>query len=184
MIANLYLLLYDWFMLYIWLTALVLLNALWLVLVVFGLPGNWLIVMSTCLFAWWRWGDDVFSIYTLIIIVVLAIIGELFEFFGGMRGARKSGASWPGSVAALAGAITGAILGTFFIPILLLGTLLGACIGAGIGAWALEFTRGQKLEESARYAIGAGLGEFLGITSKFAVGIAIWLIVAVAAFWP
>jgi len=30
----------------------------------------------------------------------------------------------------------------------------------------------------------AGLGEFLGITTKFALGILIWLIVAVAAFWP
>ena len=30
----------------------------------------------------------------------------------------------------------------------------------------------------------AGLGEFLGITTKFAIGILIWLIVAVAAFWP
>jgi len=171
-------------MLYLWSILLVLVNVVWLALVMFGLPGNWLIVISTCLFAWWRWGDGVFSIYTLIAIVVLAIIGELFEFFGGMRGARKSGASWPGSVAALAGAITGAIVGTFFIPILFPGTLLGACIGAGTGAWALEFARGKEPKESARYAVGAGLGEFLGITSKFAIGIIIWFIVAVSAFWP
>lgn len=171
-------------MLYLWSILLILVNVVWLGLVFFGLPGNWLIVISTCLFAWWRWDDGVFSVYTLIAIVVLAIIGELFEFFGGMHGAKKSGASWLGSVAALAGAIAGAILGTFIIPIVFLGTLLGACIGAGLGAWALEFSRGKKLEESARYAVGAGLGEFLGITSKFAVGFLIWLIVAVAAFWP
>jgi uncharacterized protein YqgC (DUF456 family) len=169
-------------MLYLWSILLILVNAGWLVLVVFGLPGNWLTVISTCLFAWWKAG--VFSIYTLIAIVVLAIIGELFEFFGGMRGARKSGASWLGSVAALAGAITGAILGTFLIPMPFLGTLLGACIGAGLGAWALEFSRGKALKESARYAVGAGLGEFLGITGKLAIGITIWLIVAIATFWP
>jgi len=171
-------------MLYLFSISLVLVNFVWLVLVVFGLPGNWLIVISTCLFAWWHWETKVFSIYTLIAIVVLAIIGELFEFFGGMRGARKSGASWPGSVAALAGAVTGAILGTFFIPIALLGTLLGACIGAGLGAWALEFSRGAKMKESTRHAVGAGLGEFLGITSKFAIGIIIWFIVTIAVFWP
>jgi len=34
-------------MLYLWSVLLILLNALWLVLVVFGLPGNWLIVIST-----------------------------------------------------------------------------------------------------------------------------------------
>ncbi len=48
----------------------------------------------------------------------------------------------------------------------------------------VEYARGKKLEESARHAVGAGLGEFPGITSKFAVGFLIWLIVAVAAFWP
>ena len=34
-------------MLYVWLLILVLLNAVWLVLVLFGLPGNWLMVFST-----------------------------------------------------------------------------------------------------------------------------------------
>jgi hypothetical protein len=85
-------------MLYVWSTILILLNAVWLAMVVFGLPGNWLIVITTYLFAWWRWEDKVFSIYTLIAI--------------------------------------------------------------------------------------AGLGEFFGITSKFALGVVIWLIVTVAAFWP
>jgi len=171
-------------MIYLWSTMLILVNAVWLVLVVFGLPGNWLMVISTCLFAWWRWDHGVFSILTLIAIVVLAVLGELFEFFGGMHGARSAGASWRGSITAIAGAITGAILGTFLIPIPFLGTLLGACIGAGSGAWALEFSRGKKMEESVRYAVGAGLGEFLGIAGKFALGIVIWLTVAIAAFWP
>jgi len=171
-------------MLYLWSTILILLNGFWLVWDIFGLPGNWLIVVSTWLFAWWRRDQSVFSIYTLIAITALAVVGELFEFFGGMHGAKRAGASWSGSIAALAGAITGAILGTFLIPILFLGTLFGACLGAGLGAWALEFSRGKKMEQSVRYAVGAGLGEFLGITSKFALGIVIWFVVAIAAFWP
>ena len=171
-------------MLYLFSTILILLNTAWLVLVVFGLPGNWLIVISTCLFAWWRWDDGVFSIYTLIVIVALAILGELVEFFAGMIGAKKSGASWPGSIFALFGAVTGAVLGTFLIPVPFFGTLLGACLGAGLGVWGLEFSRGKKMEHSVRYAVGAGLGEFFGITSKFALGIIIWFTVAIAAFWP
>jgi uncharacterized protein YqgC (DUF456 family) len=171
-------------MLYLWLVLLVLVNVVWLALVVFGLPGNWLIVITTCLFAWWRWEDKVFSIYTLIAIAALAILGELFEFFAGMIGAKKSGASWPGSIGALLGAVTGAIVGTFLIPIPFFGTLLGACLGAGLCVWGLEFARGKKAEDSIRYGVGAGLGEFFGITSKFALGIVIWFIVAIAAFWP
>ncbi|MHC4556381.1 MAG: DUF456 family protein [Planctomycetota bacterium] len=171
-------------MLYLLLIILILLNAVWLVLVIFSLPGNWLIVISTCLFAWWRWEDGVFSIYTLIVIVALAVLGELVELSAGMIGAKKSGASWPGSIAALFGAVTGAVLGTFLIPIPFFGTLLGACIGAGLGVWGLEFSRGKKMEHSVRYAVGAGLGEFFGITSKLVLGIVIWFTVAIAAFWP
>ena len=171
-------------MVYLWSTMLVSLNAGWLVVVVFGLPGNWLIVISTCLFAWWRWDDGVFSIYTLIAILVLAVLGELVEFSAGMIGARKSGASWPGSIAALFGAVTGAVLGTFLIPIPFFGTLSGACLGAGLCVWGMEFSRGKKAEHSLRYAVGAGIGEFFGIISKFALAIIIWFIVAVAAFGP
>lgn len=171
-------------MLYVWLIALIVLNAVWLLLVLFGLPGNWLVVLSTCLFAWWRWEDGVFSIYTLIVIAALAVLGELFEFLGGMRGAKRAGASRHGTIAALAGAIVGAIFGTFMIPLLFFGTVLGACIGAGLGVWAIEVSRGRKMEESIRCGVGAGLGELLGITAKVAIGIIIWLTVAVAAFWP
>lgn len=173
---------YNVSMLYVWSILLVLLNAIWLVLVFFGLPGNWLIVISTCLFAWWRAEDNVFSVYTLLFIAALAILGEVVEFFAGMGGARKAGASWRGSLGAIIGAVTGAILGTFFIPFL--GTLVGACVGAGIGAWGLELAGGRKMEESVRFGLGAGIGQFFGITAKFALGVAIWLIVAVAAFWP
>jgi uncharacterized protein YqgC (DUF456 family) len=171
-------------MLYLWSITLILLNAVWLVLVFFGLPGNWLIIISTCLFAWWRWDDGVFSIYTLLAITILAVLGELVEFLAGAGGARRAGAGWRGSIGAIAGAVTGAIVGTFMLPIPVLGTLLGACVGAGLGAWGLELASGRKLRDSVRSGIGAGMGEFLGITSKFILGVLIWVIVAVAAFWP
>ena len=171
-------------MLYLWIILLIVLNALCLLLVLFALPGNWLIVILTCLFAWWRWEDGVFSIYTLIAIGVLATLGELFEFFGGMGGAKKAGAHWWGSLGALAGAISGAVVGTFLIPIILFGTLIGACVGAGLGAWVFELAGGRQMKDSARSGLGAGLGELLGITIKITLGFAIWVIVAVAAFWP
>lgn len=163
---------------------LIVVNTCWLMLDLLGLPGNWLIVVSTCLVAWWRWEDGVFSIYTLIGLVVLAALGELAEFFAGMFGAKRAGAGWQGSFAALGGAIAGGILGTFLIPMPLVGTLAGACIGAGFGAWWMGLVRGKKMKQSVRYGVGAGIGEFFGITSKIALGLVIWVIVAVAAFCP
>ncbi len=171
-------------MLYFWSILLIILNTVWLALVVFALPGNWLIVISACLFAWWQGDKNVFSTYTLAAIIILAIIGELIEFFAGAGGAKKAGASWRGSIGAIIGALTGAVVGTFAIPIPVLGTLIGTCTGAGLGAWALELTAGRQLKESLRFGIGAGIGAGIGITAKFAIGVIIWLIVAVAAFWP
>lgn len=171
-------------MIYLWAIALVLLNICWLALVIFGLPGNWLILISTFLLAWWQKDSNMFSIYTLITITVLACLGELIEFLAAVTGAKKAGASWLASIGALIGAVTGAILGTFIIPIPFFGTLIGACLGAAAGAIGIELLRGKELKVTFRYGIGAGIGEFIGITGKFIIGILIWLIVAVAAFWP
>ena len=169
-------------MLYVWLTLLVLINAVWLALVPFALPGNWLIVISTSLVAYWQWEKRPFAVYTLAAIVILALLGELVELLGGMGGAKRCGAGFRGSIGAILGAVTGAIAGTAFVPFF--GTILGSCIGAGIGAWAFELTAGKQMAESIHLGFGTGVGQFLGTTAKFAIGVTIWLIVAVAAFWP
>jgi hypothetical protein len=43
---------------------------------------------------------------------------------------------------------------------------------------------GKKMEQSIRSGVGAGFGVLFGTTAKFAIGVIIWLIVAVAAFCP
>jgi uncharacterized protein YqgC (DUF456 family) len=169
-------------MLYLWLTLLITLNAVWLVLVPFTLPGNWLIVITTSLFAWWRWQDGVFSPYTLIAIAILALIGELVEFFAAAGGAKKAGATLLASVAAVIGAIVGAVIGTFVLP--LLGTIIGACLGAGLAATIVEMAMGRTADASIRSGVGASVGHLFGTITKIVIGAAIWLIVALAAFWP
>ncbi|MDD5328136.1 MAG: DUF456 domain-containing protein [Phycisphaerae bacterium] len=171
-------------MFYLWSTILIIINAFWLTLVPFALPGNWLIIITTALFAWWHADENMFSVYTLIIITILAILGELVEFLGGVTGAKKAGAGFRGSLGAIIGAVTGAIIGTFLIPIPLLGTLLGSCAGAAILACLFEVTGGRKLEDTVQLGFGAGLGVFLGTSAKIFIGILIWHIVAIAAFWP
>ena len=176
-------------MIYLWASLLVLLNGLWLGLVVLGLPGNWLMVLSTALVAWWQWeagadGDPMFSLTPLVVIVVLAFAGEGFELLAGMYGSKKAGGTRWGSVGALIGGVIGGIVGTIFIPVPVLGSLIGACGGAGLGAWGLEFTGGRTMADSLRSGAGAGVGKLAGTLSKLAVGAAIWLVIAVAAFWP
>jgi uncharacterized protein YqgC (DUF456 family) len=169
-------------MLYFWITLLIMLNGFWLILTLFVLPGNWLIVITTALFAWWQWEHNVFSIYTLIAIAVLAFSGEVVEFFAGAGGAKKAGAGWLGAIAAIFGAITGAVIGTIVLP--LFGTILGACLGAGLAATVVELAMGKTTDASIRSGFGASLGHLIGSTAKLAIGVALWLIVAIAAFWP
>ena len=171
-------------MLYVWLILLILLNACWLVTVLFTVPGNWLMLATTYLFAWWQADEGVFSMPLLVIVTVLALIGEIIEFLAGAGGAKKAGAGWWGACAAIAGAMIGAVFGTVFIPFPVLGTILGGCFGAGLATWIVERGTGREHNDSVRSGVGAGTGVLVGILSKFCIGCAIWLLIAVAAFWP
>ncbi len=171
-------------MIYVYLVLLILLNACWLVMVLFTLPGNWLMVLGTCAFAWWQWDRGVFGWGVLATITILALIAELIEFFAGAGGAKKAGAGWWGALAAIGGAILGAIVGTGVIPVPIFGTLLGACFGAGFCTWAVERACGKAHEDSVQSGVGAGTGVLIGTLSKFIIGCIIWLVITIAAFWP
>ena len=171
-------------MLYLLLILLIIVNLIWLALAFFNLPGNWLIVFSTTLFAWWRWDDRVFSIYTLAAIIIIAALAECLEFLAAAAGTKKAGGSFRAALAALFGGITGAIVGTVTIPIPFLGTLLGAAAGAFAGSWTMELSKGKSLNRSAHVGLHAGLSQIKGILSKTALGLLIWIIVTIAAFYP
>ena len=177
-------------MTYVLAVLLTLLNALWLFLVVLGLPGTWLMVAGTLLIAWWRWyavaGQPMFGTPVLIAICALAVLGEVVEFYAGVVGARKAGGTRRGALGALLGALVGGVAGTILIPIPIpgLGSLLGACGGAAVGAWGLELHSGREMRASVKSGVGAGAGRFAGTVGKLIIGVVIWVIVAVAAFWP
>jgi len=121
---------YNPWMIWMWLVLLIVLNTLWLALVLVGLPGNWLMILTALLFAWWQSEAPIFSTVTLVVFCVLGLAGELFEFAAGTVGSKKAGAKIWGSVSAILGGITGAIAGMFLIPVPVIGSLTGACAGA------------------------------------------------------
>lgn len=166
---------------------LVVVNVFWLFLVVLGLPGTWLMAGSTALLAWWRWGSGdspMFGIVALALVVGLAVLGEVVEFVSGIAGARRAGASIWGAVGALLGALVGGVAGTFLIPVPVVGSLVGACGGAALGAWLLELGAGRTRDQAGRSAVGAGVGRLQGTAVKLAIGALMWIVIAVAAFWP
>ena len=164
-------------------------NLAWLCLTLLGLFGNWMMIVSVLLVLWWRWApgaplsEQMFHPATLIVLVVLAVVGELLEFLLSAAGARKAGGSRFGALMALIGSVAGGIIGTFAIPIPVVGTLLGACGGAFGGALIGELMLGRQMGDSLRSGEGAAVGRLLGTVGKLAVGLAMYLIIAFAAFW-
>jgi hypothetical protein len=61
---------------------------------------------------------------------------------------------------------------------------VGACGGAAAGAWLLELGSGQKMDRSIRSGVGAGIGRLAGTAIKFGIGVIVWIVIAIAAFWP
>lgn len=170
-------------MIYLWATLLVLLNLGWLFLNLLALPGNWMMVGTTLLVAWWQWDVRMFSPWTLAAIVVLALLGEVAEFLSSAVGVKTAGGTKWGGAGSLLGAVLGALFGTVLIPLPVLGSLIGVCAGAALGAWVFEIMGGRSVYASAAFGVAAGTGRFVGVLSKFALGVIIWCIITVAAFW-
>ncbi len=168
----------------------VLLNIAWLALTVLGMPGNWLMITSAGVFTWlfWQpdatWSDQPFHITTFIILIALALFAELIEFALSAVGARKAGASKRSALLALFFSLVGAIIATFIIPIPVVGTIIGACLGAFLGACLGEMSLGKEMNDTIKIGTAAAVGRLLGTIAKISVGVTIFLIIALALFWP
>jgi uncharacterized protein YqgC (DUF456 family) len=147
------------------------------ILTVVGMPGNWLMVAATALYAWLLPEDSATSFGWGIVLAValLATLGELLEAVAGALGVAKAGGSRRGALLALLGSLTGGILGMIVgIPIPMVGSLVAAVlfagIGALIGAMIGEKWKGRDLNESWAVGKNAFWGRLLGTLGKVLVG--------------
>lgn len=177
-------------MIYVYATILTLLNAAWLLLTIIGVPGTWLMVLSALVATWLTWQAGV-SVHAqmigptaLLVAAALALLGEVLEFAAGLAGTQQAGGTWWGAIGALIGTLIGGIAGTFAVPVPLFGSLIGACLGAAGGALAMELYSGQKFDFALKSGVGAGVGRLFGTLGKLACGVAIWIVLSIAAFWP
>ena len=128
----------------------------WL-LTLLGLPGNWLMVVATSVYACFVPAQSPAAIgwRTVVAILVLAALGEIVELVASAMGVSKQGGSRRSAVMALLGSIGGGMLGVFIgVPIPLVGSVVAAVFFAGVGAMAGailgEISVGQKLGRSWR----------------------------------
>lgn len=171
-----------------WLAAilLILLNAACVVANMFMLPGNWLMVGTLSVFLLsvgttsgpdWR---------TLLIVVALAVVGEILEVFTGSAKAAKKGASRRALILSLIVSMAGSIAGAFVIPIPVVGSAIGAILGAAIGAfsgaWLGEAWKGTEVSQRTEIGTAAMGGRMIGMLGKLAVGAAIFVF-QLASLW-
>ena len=143
------------------------------------LPGNWLMVGSLCLFLLLTGTTTGPDWTTLLIVIVLAAIGEVLELFTGSANASKKGASRRAMVLSLMMSMVGSIAGAFVIPIPVIGSAIGAVCGAAIGAfsgaWLGEAWKGTESSKRAEIGTAAMSGRMIGMVAKLTVGAAIFV---------
>jgi uncharacterized protein len=142
-----------------------------------GLPGNWLIVAATVLYAWLiAEGSSGMMRWTAVAIVAsLALVGELVELGASAAGVRRVGGSRRGAVLALIGSVVGAMTGLFVgIPIPVIGSVIAALLFAGLGAllgaMLGELTAGRSIADSWKIGQAAFWGRLFGTLAKALIG--------------
>jgi len=178
------------FLYYTWAVLLVLVCAASWMSVIFSLPGNWGVVAAVCLFAFLLPAEESRGITwgTVVVVAVLAAVGELVEFFAGVAGAARQGASRRAMLLAVVGTLVGSVVGAVIgvpIPVagLILGALAGGAAGAFVGAFVGETWKGRSSEESIAVGTGALVGRLLGTIGKLLIGAVMVVVVAVDAFF-
>ncbi len=144
---------------------------------VLGMPGNWLIVLSAIGCAWMGPGNGFWSMsWTMVVIIVaVALLGELLEFAASAIGTSRLGGSKRGAVLAIVGSIGGAITGLFFgsvVPIIgnVIASLLLGASGAFFGYILGERWAGKNWEDSIEIGHAAFWGRLLGTVGKAVCG--------------
>jgi uncharacterized protein YqgC (DUF456 family) len=145
-----------------------------LALTVLGLGGNWFLVGAALVIKLTGLGDLTWTWF--IVIVALAVVGEIIEaLLGLVVVAKKGGTKW-GVAGAFVGGIGGVILGAPVVPPL--GSLLFGFVGAFAGAAGGEYLRNQRVEEALRVGFWSFVGRSLATMGKVAAGFCIvWIIV-------
>jgi hypothetical protein len=157
-------------------TALAVVLLLSLLIIPFGLPGIWVMILAAVAYAWFVPGASIGAL-AIIGCVAIALVSEVLDITVAARYTRKYGGSSRGAWGALVGGMVGAIAG---VPVPIVGSVLGALVGSFLGALILELASGSAGDTAARAAKGAAVGRAVATALKVAAGcvIAAWILAA------
>jgi uncharacterized protein YqgC (DUF456 family) len=148
-----------------------------LALVALGLPGLWVMVLAVCAYGGLTDFKGIGPV-TILVVVALAIVGEVIEAWLGFRLAQRYGASKRAGWGALIGGLVGAVVG---VPVPVIGSVIGAFIGSFAGAMIFEYSKSYAAGTAMRAGWGALLGRAAATAAKIAIGFAIAVVALFAA---
>jgi uncharacterized protein len=146
-----------------------------LVMIPFGLPGTWIMAAGALGYSLLVPGS--ISIFTTVVVAMMALVGEIIEFTLTAKYTRKYGGSRRASWGAIIGGMVGAFMG---VPIPIVGPVIGAFLGAFIGAFAAELTLGS-VGSATKVATGALIGRAVAAAMKVGIGLAMAAIILFTA---
>ena len=148
-----------------------------LLLVPLGLPGLWVMIGALLIYGWLTDFRSL-SVALIVIVLALALSGEIIETWLGFRFAKRYGGSSRSGWGALLGGIVGAIVGA---PVPVIGSVIGAFLGSFIGAALFEYSASRQLEVATRAGWGSVVGRAAAAAAKIGLGVIIAVIAAYAA---
>lgn len=141
-----------------------------LIAIPLGLSGNF-IILGVAVMVGLVTKFSLISIWAIVIMAGLVVLGELIESVLGSLMARRYGASKWGMLGAFVGGIVGAILATPIFPII--GSIIGSFLGAAVGAVLFEYIHLKQIHTSMPAGWGALLGKMLSTVIKMGIGVSI-----------
>ena len=164
------------------------------ILTLLGMPGNWLIVAATAVYALIVPADSVLAIGRPVILILIGLRAgrqRRDRRAGSRRHGRGQSGRRParGAVLALIGSVAGGIVGVLCgLPIPLVGSVLAAVLFASLEALAGtvlgESWKGRGLEDSLQVGKAAFWGRLFGTLAKTLVGSVMAGVVLAALVWP
>lgn len=149
-----------------------------LISIPFGFPG--LVIVAIGLIGYELITAGVqFSITALVVVSIIALGSELFDYWLTARMTAQAGASRRGSWGALIGGILGAIIG---VPIPIIGSIVGSLVGLFAGAYLAERSNTTTHGHATRIGWAALISRLVSTAIKFAIGIGVLVWVTLVVF--
>lgn len=146
------------------------------VMVLFTLPGTWVIVLAAFLYSLVRDFQTSGDWIVIAWLVGFALAGEAVEFATGALGPKKADVPTGAIVCSIVGGLLGAVIG---VPVFLVGALLGLLLGTFLGAFVYMLIQDGRVGQAFKDSFVVLTSRVISIFAKttIAAGMAIYVLI-------